>query len=170
MTKVIAYDSNIDTTLQQGSGTAVAQRVRRDAPTTQRRRFACGGIGILTQEVSDSIPREGLASMIAEDQIARATIADRREGPQDVGGLTPQRAEPIPAAFSMQANLLRSMQTQVLDANTECFTHPSARIVKEEQQGMIPYAGLSSEIGLFEDKSNVLGFQIGSGRRACLLG
>ena len=128
---------------QQVRRRRVANRVRTDPLGGQRRHLLRRPSGTAFHQRMDAEPRDRSAAPIQEHVLARVTALHQRR--QFADRLGPQRAPAglVPLAPDQdrgQVAVGHLRQGQVLDPDLGRFIGPSAGVVQEQQQGMVPTA------------------------------
>jgi hypothetical protein len=170
MAKVVADHGNIDASLQERDGTAVAKHVRCHATTLEERDLSCGERDVLLQDVCGPVASECSAARAAEDRVGPQAPGRRRESAiQGSRSLGPKRTDALLVAFSSQTNVTRRSKVEVRGRDGQGFADASAGVVEEDQQRVVAHAGSRPTIGLSQDRSHVLRLKVLDGAAPGLL-
>ena len=131
MTEIITNDREIDTRLEQGYGTAVAESMRRDVPASEVRHLSGRAPRMLGDHISGSVTGEWRATDVSKyGLIDRDSRGHRTQGRCR---FRPERANTLLTTLAMEAHVLRPIQSEFARANRQGFTDSRACIIEEEQ-------------------------------------
>jgi hypothetical protein len=113
-----------------------------EALGAERRHAGLRAGAVLPQQVADAESGQPHPAVIAEDRLVglRRAFALGQQGTQDVGGLGPQRTDPLLPPLALQANLRRRVQAQVGDAQGDDFLDPRAGVEHGGEERVIAAA------------------------------
>ncbi len=131
MPEVVADHGEIDAGLEQSHCTAVSQNVRRDVFATKRRQLPNCELEVLAKEMSGTVSAERTSSGAAKDRGVSGKFRVVDETLECLGGVWPQRTDPIFAPLSVQTHLMRSCQLDFVTADRQRFADPRPCVVEE---------------------------------------
>jgi hypothetical protein len=113
---------------------------------------------VSTERVGDAVAAECVAAGAPEHAALRgACVDDARERSSSFG---PQRADAFLAALAENAYVTRGREVQIACRELERLADARARVVQEQQQGVVALTQRGASIGLGEDGAHLLGLEV----------
>jgi hypothetical protein len=114
-------DGDVDTGVQQGHGSAVAQRMRGDLLGLEGWAGRCGSGGVLGDEAFDGVSAEWGAAAGREQRVVRGAAAFGQPGPDRCDGVAGQRRDPVLSSFAVAADVRAAPEVNVADLGAGQF-------------------------------------------------
>jgi len=148
----------------------VPDRVRGDTPASERWHGVGRDGGVLLDDVVDAQARERLTLRVEED----LAVGSRRDGgfgeeaTQRPRGARPERADALLLALAAKQDLRRPGKVQVGSADSGQLLDARARVVEEQEYGVVAPAGGGGPIGTGQECLHLVLLQVRDGpdRRA----
>ncbi len=125
---------NIDTSTEQVHRGGVANGVRTDTLSFERRSPGTGFGGVAFDQSVDPKAGQRLAPLIDENRRMDGVLTD--ELLESSHGPGPKRTTSVFTAFAMQRDG-RHSEVEVGNGHVHCFARPGSRVVEEQQQSMV---------------------------------
>src|SRR5882724_8806969 len=140
--------------------------MRADALARNRRLLGYGARNVAFKESIDPRPRIRLAIAVEEYSFRRR--ASRRQCPQQLDRIRPERTRSYLPALAQDLNGV-GMPVKVLNRKLRRLAHARTRVIKKQYKGMVAFALRARTVRSIEKRLDLFAIQTGDGRYHSLL-